>query len=108
MVIIRFRNGADWYKANWVFRQLIADVIDIFPDDAALKHELEKAEAFGSLPLDRRDETVATRIIDAIKTVAQLTVEGKISGWKKSKPDDHEGQRMYLEAMSELLKTITI
>ena len=52
MVIIQFKNGTDWYKANWVFRQLRADVAEAFPDDLELTTEMEKAEAFRMLSLD--------------------------------------------------------
>ena len=41
-----------------------------------------------------------------MRAVAQETIEGKIQGWLRNKPTDHDGQRMYLEAIAELLDFI--
>ncbi len=103
MVIINFRGGGDWYNPNWVFRQLCADIREVSPGDVELHHELEKAGAFGLLPLDSLELALASRILRALRTVAEKTVDGRIPGWRKARPDDIDGQRMYLEAVSELL-----
>jgi hypothetical protein len=103
MVIICLPNGTEWFNPNWVFRQLHADVVERFPDDAELHLEMEKAGAFGLLSLDSTEPVLASRILRAMRTVAEETVQGQIPGWLKGKPDDQEGQRMYLGAMSELL-----
>ncbi len=47
------------------------------------------------------------RILDGIRKAAAASVEGKTEGGKQTKPDDTEGNRMYDEAISELLNTIT-
>jgi hypothetical protein len=104
MVIICLPDGTEWFNPNWVFRQLHADVVERFPGDAELQLEMEKAEAFGLLSLDSIEPVLASRILRAMRTVAEATVQGRIGGWLKGKPDDQEGQRMYLEAMSELLE----
>jgi hypothetical protein len=106
MVIIVFRGGAEWFNPNWAFRQLRADIVENFPGDVELHHEMEKAEAFGLLPLDSMESALASRIPRAMRTVAEKTVDGRIPGWKRTRPDDVDGQRMYLEAVSELLATI--
>ncbi len=103
MVIVRFPNGTDWFKANWVFRQIVEDVTASFPNDRELKFVLEKAEACGELSFDSMREDVASRTLKAIDKVLEETTQGKVSGWKRTKPDDPDGQRMYLEAVSELL-----
>jgi len=36
MVIIKFQDGTDWFKANWVFRQFTEDIVATFPNDTAL------------------------------------------------------------------------
>jgi hypothetical protein len=106
MVIIDFKDGTDWFNPNWVFRQLSADIVETFPGDVELHHEMEKGEAFGLLPLDSMEPVLASRILLAMRTVAQETVQGNLRGWLKGSPDDQEGQRMYLDAVSELLEII--
>jgi len=102
MVIIHFRGG-DWFNPNWVFRQLCADISEDFPGEVELHREMEKAEAFGLLSLDSIDPALSSRILRAMRTVAEKTIDGMIPGWRSARPDDQDGQRMYLEAMSELL-----
>lgn len=102
MVIIRLQNGSDWSKANWIFRQLATDILVLFPDDQDLKNELEKAEAFGGLYLDTVEEMLASKIVDALAAVTKSTIEGKIQGWKRTRPDDAQGQHMYLKAINDL------
>jgi hypothetical protein len=104
MVIICLPNGTEWFNSNWVFRQLHADVVERFPDDAELHLEMEKAGAFGLLSLDSIEPVLASRILRAMRTVAEETVRGQIAGWLRGKPDDQEGQRTYLESMTELLE----
>ena len=103
MVIIQFQNGADWYKANWVFRQLAEDTVTAFPHDHALRTTLEKAAAFGALFLDSMEAGAAASTMAALKCVAQRTIEGAIPGWKRSRPEDDDMQQMYLQAVTELL-----
>jgi hypothetical protein len=106
MVIIVFRDGTDWSKANWVFRQLIDDIAETFPDDVELRRTMERARGLGGLFLDSMEQALASGIMRAIRTVAERTVDGRIQGWRRARPDDKEGQRMYLEAMSEILDII--
>jgi hypothetical protein len=106
MVIIRLPNRMEWYKPNWVFRQLLSDAVEVFGGDAELRYQLEKAEALGSLFLDSMDDACASKIVDAIKRIAQDTLQGKIKGNSKDWTNDKEGQRMYLEAIAELLDHI--
>jgi hypothetical protein len=106
MVIISFPNGADWYKANWVFRRFQMDIAESHPRDDLLNLEMEKAEALGGLALESMDRGVCEHILLAMKTVAEATVQGKIAGWAKEKPNDENGKRMYLESMVELLNLI--
>jgi hypothetical protein len=102
MVIIKFPNGTDWFKANWAFRQFAEDVAELFPTDGELKLELEKAEAFGALDFTSVENAVGSRIMKAMMRVANDTLQGTIPGWKRAKPADEAGQRMYIEAITEL------
>jgi hypothetical protein len=102
MVIITFPNGSEWFNPNWAFRQLIADVANVFPSDAEVELNLQKAQAFGHLALNAIDPVVASRIMNAFRTVADETLAGRILGWKADRPDDEAGHAMYLEAIQEL------
>jgi hypothetical protein len=106
MVIIKFPNGNCWSKANWVFRQLSEDVIGNLPDDSELKLVMEKALAFRMLALNSMENEVRSKSLCAIRTIVEKTLEGKIAGWKESRPDDIEGHRMYIESITELLGLI--
>ena len=106
MVILKFQNGADWFKANWVFRQLADDMNMRFPDNEELKHTLEKAQAFGFLGLDSQNPDAVTLPM-SIKTTVEETINGKIMGWKRTHPEDEEGQQMYMQAMTELLEQLS-
>jgi len=106
MVIITFPNGTDWYKANWVFRQITEDAVAMFPDDAELKSLMEQAGALGGLSLESMRADLASRISQAIGKVAETTIQGRTLGWRGTKPEDLAGHRMYLEAVSELWSLI--
>ena len=102
-VIILLPNGKDWFKANWVFRQLAEDVSNRYRNDDGVCKTLELAQAFGSLDMEIMDEGLRCKVMHAVKTVAEETVSGTIEGWR---PDDKRAHAMYCEALSELAKLI--
>jgi hypothetical protein len=102
-VIIVFPNGTDWFRANWVFRQLAGDVSVHYRNDDSVCKALESAEALGSLDLKDMDEELCRKVMQAIRTVAEETISGTIEGWR---PHDEGGHAMYREALSELAKLI--
>ena len=102
-VIIVFPNGTDWFRANWVFRQLAGDVSVHYRNDDSVCKALESAEALGSLDLKDMDEELCRKVMQAIKTVAEETISGTIDGWR---PHDEGGHAMYREALSELARLI--
>jgi hypothetical protein len=106
MIIVSFPNGTDWYKANWVFRQLVQDVVEIYPADKELKKLMEQAQAFGTLAISSLPKDTASRTLLAIRAVIERTIKGETNGWSRTKPDDIEGQRLYLNALVELLDLI--
>jgi hypothetical protein len=106
MILIHFPDGTEWFKANWVFRQVLEDVVKTFPDDAELKSALEQAAALGGLFLDSTDLVSAARILRCIRTVTERTVGGQLQGWAGTRPTDTDGQHLYLEAISELLAAV--
>ena len=106
MVIIRFPNGSDWYKANWAFRRLAEDIVAGHPDESDLKAEMKRAEVLGILLLDQMQGAPLSKMMEAMRWVAQGTVSGEIPGWKRTHPNDERGQALYLESMTELLDLI--
>jgi hypothetical protein len=106
MVVIHFEDGSEWFKANWVFRQFLEDVADASPEDAELRFSMEQADALGGLFLDSLEPLLASKLLRAMKAVAEGTIGGRIQGWSRTKPHDEDGQRMYLEALAELLAVI--
>ena len=103
MVIILLPNGTEWFKANWAFRQLAADVDSRCPDHD-IRESLERAEALGVLDLKNMgDQKLVVRLMGALRDVAQDTVDGVLSGWR---PEDRSGAQMYRDAMVELAAAI--
>lgn len=106
MVIIVFPDGTDWYRPNWIFRQLAEDTMRAFPQDDALRLNLEVGQSHGALFLNRMEPDVANATIKAIKWVVEETVQDRIQGWKQARPEDKDGHRMYAESMEELLNIL--
>jgi predicted RNA-binding Zn ribbon-like protein len=102
-VIIVFPHGADWFKANWVFRQLAQDVSDRYGSDAEVCKAVEAAEALGALDLKKMSDGLRKRVMEALSAVAMDTIEGTIAGWR---PHDAEEHALYCEAVSELSKCL--
>jgi len=101
-VVISFPSGEDWFKANWVFRQLADDVVRRHPD-ADILGALEEAQAFNHLDFRTLESGLSARLMSAIRAVAYDTVQGTIEGWR---PEDPTGHSMYCDAMSELVSRI--
>ena len=102
-VIIVFPNGADWFKANWVFRQLAQDVSERYGSDAEVCKAVEAAEALNALDLNKMSDGLRKRVMEALSAVAMDTIEGTIAGWR---PHDAEEHALYCEAVSELSKCL--
>lgn len=102
-VIIRLPNGGEWFRANWMFRQLASDVNAFSREDRDVHLALDRAEAYGMLDLQSLDAHLAARLISALEHVAQATRDGRIEGWR---PSDSEGREMYLRSLSELAELI--
>lgn len=104
MVVVRFANGSEWFKANWVFRRLVKEVAEVSPNETELNFTLEQADALGGLFLDCLEPDRAEKVLNALKSAAAATkdrdrhVEGE--------PDDQAAQLMYAEAVDELLDCI--
>ena len=106
MVIIKFPDGIDWFKANWVFRRLVEDVGIAFPQKRDLVARMERAQGIGAFILNEMDADSSSEAMDAMRLVAQGTIGGEIPGWRRTHPDDENGQRQYVESMKGLLTLI--
>jgi hypothetical protein len=102
-VIIVFPDGTDWFKANWVFRQLARDVSDRYSSDTGVCKAVEVAEALGALDLKEMNDGLRRRVMEALTTVARDTIKGIIAGWR---PHDEKEHALYCEAVSELAKCL--
>jgi len=107
MVIIRFPHGGDWYKANWAFRQFADDVVAHAGGDPEIQFVMRHGTANHALFLDKLEQDLLKRLIPILRTVASETLVGKIPGWKGTHPDDAAGIRMYGDAMSELIESLS-
>jgi hypothetical protein len=105
-VIVKFSDGSDWFRANWFFRQLRADITKLFPTDIELHSVLEIGQAFGLFDIAEQKPEVAERTLHAMKAAARATIQGQLKGVLEQRPNDVEGERMYLESMRELLERI--
>jgi hypothetical protein len=102
-VLIVFPNGSDWFKANWVFRQLAQDVSDRYGSDAEVCKAVDAAEALGILDLKKMENGLCRRVMEALSVVATDTINGSIAGWR---PHDAKEHAVYCEAVSELTKRL--
>ena len=102
-VIIVFPDGTDWFKGNWVFRQLAHDLSDRYNSDAEVCNAVEAAQALGALDLKAMNDGLRRRVMEALSAVAMDTIKGIIAGWR---PDDAKEHALYCEAVSELAKSL--
>ena len=102
-ISIVFPNGTEWFKANWVFRQIVEDVSARYQNDEGIRTALELARALGSLDLKQMDGHLRHKVMQAIRTIAEETASGTIKGWR---PDDQREHAKYCEALSELAQLI--
>lgn len=102
-IIIVLPNGSDWFKANWVFRQLSEDICNRYRNDDDIRKTLDTAQALGSLDLKTMALELRCRMLAAIGTVVEETLSGAIAGWR---PHDKNEHVLYCEAISELRELI--
>ena len=102
MVAITLPNGTDWFYANWVYRQLAADIAGRY-DDHEIHSSLEHGQWFGHLNLAKMEPNLASKLIDALRTVALETTSGAVADWW---PEDPKRCELYCGALSELATLI--
>ena len=102
MVIVRFRNQADWFKANWVFACFAEYVLPAI-GDPVLRRAFEAGSDFGTLRLDRMEVAAARTLLKTIERVAVTTLDGGLDDLNARFAADASGYAMYLRAIEELL-----
>ena len=102
-VIILFPDGTDWFKANWVFRQLAQEVSDLYRSDAEMCKAVEAAEALGTLDLKKMNVGLRNRVMEALTAVAMGTIKGTVAGWRPHEAKEHD---LYCSAIAELAKCL--
>ncbi len=106
MIIIDFKDGTDWYRPNWMYRQLCDDIRARYPDEVGLLQEMDNSAAYGHLNLPALDPAMSSMIMTAMKTVA---MEADARGWtnrKISHPEDLAGEDTYLSSLRSLAELI--
>jgi hypothetical protein len=86
-----------------VFRQIVEDSLKLDPRDDESARSLTTAQSYCYLPLDQTNEPLRSEILQRLALVAEKTLQGDIPGWREA---DIEGQRMYRDALQELLLPI--
>ena len=105
MVIIQLKDDVDWCKANWVYRQLMADAINLNQNDDELKRVLTYGRAIGTLFVNQMQDPLKLRVLKALKQTSQQTLVGAIPGWNLAESDE-AGRKMYFSSVRELLELI--
>src|ERR1700683_4366955 len=102
MAVISFSEGssdAAWVVAGWAFRQLLADVMRLHPDDPEMASLFGRAETVGFLRLGHLDKTLAARLAASIKEAAAGISAGTIRSGIVDCFDDEQTTQEYLKGM---------
>ncbi|HYL76980.1 MAG TPA: hypothetical protein VEU96_22385 [Bryobacteraceae bacterium] len=107
MAVISFSeesSDAAWVVAGWAYRQVLADVLALHPNDSEMASTFDRAEAVGYLRLDCLDVALEMRLTTAIKETATSILSGKFpSGIVERFHDEHTTQE-YLKGLRMLLE----
>ena len=102
VIIITFPNGATWFYANCV-PTAREDVCWPHAADAEICERMERAQDYGCLALADLEKRLCSRIVEALQSAAENTLQGRIEDWR---PHDENGRRQYLQTLTELLDLI--
>jgi hypothetical protein len=107
MAVISFSEGssdAAWVVAGWAFRQILADVRQLHPDDHEMAGLFDRAAAVGYLRLGSLDKVWAFELAGAIKGASLGILAGTIRSGIEDRHDEQlrqeylTGLRMLVEA----------
>jgi len=106
MAVISFAENcsdAAWVVAGWAFRQLLADVLTLHPNDTGLASVCEQAEAVGYLRLGCLDKPAATKLTSEIKETAAGVLAGRVRSGIMDRFNDEQMTKEYLKGLRMLL-----
>lgn len=107
-VIVFSRNpDIDWFRAGWIFRQVMEDTLAQCPTDAEMSAEFERAEAIGALFVDEMREPLRSRTRAAMRDAAIGILKGEVRSRLEDKTyETPVSIEQYRESLEELLAAI--
>ncbi len=75
-----------WVVSSWTFRQLLEDVLSLYPDDPELTSELNAASRVKHLFLDNFHPDMTEKVTDAIRETAAGICSGRLQSRLAAKP----------------------
>jgi hypothetical protein len=108
--IITIKEHLMWTKSNWVYWNLMDQVLEIVKNDPTVAYRVEQSKWMQHLgiPSMIKDETeLADTVLTALKTAAQRCSEGQIAAQVNGRVLDDVSQRQFREATGELLTMLS-
>lgn len=106
MGVISFSENPEqtWQVAGWAFRQVLEDVLQLYPSDKSLHEEFEQAEIYDSLSVYSLSQEMADKIVEGIRQVIEGVLTGTIeSGICSKQYGDSDTQNQYKSGLRSLL-----
>ena len=91
-----------WIVAGWAFRQILNDIIANYPYDPELGAECREAEALGFLHVDFLEGQIAERMREAVCSVNNGILTGRIRSRITDAFNDQETIKEYLVGLRSL------
>src|ERR1700682_2535334 len=107
MAVISFSeksSDAAWVVAGWAFRQLLADVMMLHPDDPEMTAMFDLAEAVGYLRIGCRELELERKGTAAMKEVAAGILAETIRSGIVDRFHDEQLTQEYLKGLRMLLE----
>ena len=104
--IITIADGQDWYVSNWVYWNLMDQVLEMVAGEPAVAHfvEVSKWNHGLDIPEMLKEETeIAGPVLCALNNAAQRCSEGSVTAKVDGRVLDDESQRQFRETTGELV-----
>lgn len=93
-----------WQAAGWAFRQVLDDVLQMYPVDVDFRNEFEQAKVYDSLSLYALPNDMAKRVICSLREAAEGILAGTMqSGIESQSYGDSNTQAQYKSGLRQLL-----
>lgn len=106
MAVISFSDRPEeiWCVAGWAFRQILDDITTQYSNDGEMTNEFEGAKRISGLAVELLEPSLAGRIKNAIRVVANSILAGSLgSGITRQPYGDAATVEQYRESLKELL-----